>query len=187
MAETVQVKGSTLRTKLEFARTHLGPEVEEALRTLLEEAAIHRVLEASWYDYAIYEHLLEKLAEVAYGGDLARLREVGTFSANHALGTTYQAFAQGKDLDRFLEVLPQLHPRLHSHGRLTLEERTATSFVLAVRDTPRFHRGDAYVTEGFFAACAGLLGCQGVRSSMSRDGEGVCYRITFTHHTRPRA
>lgn len=187
MAERFQVKGSTLHTKLAFARAHLGTEVEEAILEFLRDAGIHRVLTGSWYDFAIYERLLEKLAEVGYQGDLERLREVGAFSAENALSTTYRAFARSKDLDRFLELLPQLHTSMHSHGKLTLDERTMTSFVLTVRDMPSYGQGEAYVTEGFFASCARLLGCLGVRSRMKRDGKNVAYRITFASHSRAEA
>ncbi len=187
MAERFQVKGSTLHTKLAFARTHLGSEVEEAMLSLLRDAGIQRILTGSWYDFAIYERLLERLAQIGFQGDLERLREVGAYSAKSALSTTYQAFARTKDLDRFLELLPQLHTSMHSHGTLTLDERTMTSFVLTVRDMPSYDQGEAYVTEGFFAACARLLGCLGVRSRMKRDGSNVAYRITFASHSRAEA
>jgi len=187
MDDTFRVKGSTIRTKLAFAREHLDPGVEEALSAELADAGVGRVLDGAWYDFSIYERLLKQLATLAYGGRISRLREVGMFSAELALRTTYKAFARSGDLDRFLALLPTFHTRLHDYGRLSIDAQDVGTLTVTLHGVPDDSDADIYVTEGFFTSCAQQLGCQGVRCRTERVGDVVTYRIRYSSHLKPGA
>lgn len=173
MERRFQVKGSSIRTKVAFARARFGERAEQSLIEALGEAGVSRVLEGGWYDFEAYEAVLVRLAEVCYGGKIDRLREVGTFSAEQALSTTYQAFAQHRDLARFLAVIPEFHKRLHSHGDLEIIGPEAGELHFQLRRLPKLSRPDHYVSEGFFLGAVRLLGWPDASSRQQPLDDGL--------------
>lgn len=173
MESAFQVKGSSIRTKIAFARTNFGEQAEQALVEALTHAGVAHVLEGAWYDFDTYEAVLMRLAEVGYDGAIERLREVGAFSAEHALSTTYQAFARHQDLERFVALIPQLHKSLYSHGLLEIEGPQDGELRFTLREMPKRSRPDHYVSEGFFLGAVRLLGWPDAESRQSPRDDGL--------------
>jgi hypothetical protein len=98
-----KVKGSSIRSKFEFVKERYGPEAEARPRDKFRDRPeFSPLLDTAWYPFELYEDLNRAIALEFISGDLARLREVGSYSANLALRTTCKAFALGKDFVQFL-------------------------------------------------------------------------------------
>lgn len=159
MADEFLVKGSSLRTKLDFASERLGAEVVESLRVFLARELGNRpILDADWYPFTLYDRLLRHLAERTFGGDLSRLREVGEFSAEKALASTYQSYVRGRSIDDFLQRLPMFHQRLYTVSRLVLHSQRDDGCEIDIVDLPQISQADTHVSCGFFVGAARLLG-----------------------------
>ncbi len=79
------------------------------------------VLDSAMYPFAIYDEVNRAIAEEFYDGDLARLAEVGAYSARKVLTGVYRAFAAGKDFPGFLKRAAVLHERFYSHGEMLVD------------------------------------------------------------------
>ena len=164
-----RVKGSTIRSKLDFAAERLGPEAVHALSLFLGELVPARILEAEWYPFSSYDRLLHRMAEDYFGGELERLQEIGGFSAQRALSTTYSAYAVRRDFFHFLERISALHERFYSQGELRLVERRDDGCALELGAVPVVSLADVQVARGFYRGAAELLG----RSRVACDYEVV--------------
>lgn len=183
MADRFQVKGSSIRTKLVFARDRFGAEAEQALVNRLADLGVTRVLEGGWYDFEIYNAVLGELARVGYDGHLDGLREAGAFSATQALSTTYQAFAKHRDLERFLALIPRFHLSLHTHGTLVIDGPKDGILRFTLSDLPQTSRADQRVTEGFYLGAVRLLGWPDATSEPTPREGGI--EVTITENASP--
>ncbi|MEM9555811.1 MAG: hypothetical protein AAGC60_16270 [Acidobacteriota bacterium] len=169
----LQVKGGSIRSKLDFVRAEFGDDAAALLEKELDERGIHSILEATWYDYELFDWVLREIARLHYGGSLERLREVGRFSARQALTTTYDFFVARADLDGFLTHLSKLHGRFYSRGALSLVEREATSLRLLLHGAGFYREPDLQVAAGFFEGAAAMLGCRDPHCSFVLGGDRV--------------
>ena len=175
-----RVKGSTIRSKLDFAAERLGPRAVHSLTLFLSELVPAQILEADWYPFASYDHLLHRMAAEYFEGDLERLQEIGDFSAHRALSTTYSAYAVRRDFFHFLERISALHERFYSLGRLRLVERSDDGCVLQLEEVPVVSLADVQVARGFYRGAAQLLGRSQVVCEFEKvEGPGVCYRLAW--------
>ncbi|RMH19294.1 MAG: hypothetical protein D6696_11030 [Acidobacteria bacterium] len=180
MTEELQVKGSTIRSKLAFARQRFGEEAEAALEEVIREAGYRHVLEASWYPFELYVDVLTRLAERCFGGRLERLAECGAFSAQRAFTTTYDVYAKHRALRRFLADLPRLHRRFYSAGDIAVDyDGEGTSCTIRMRGLKRYHDADLYVAQGFYLGAARLFRLPQPRCTFSRRLDGVDYVLSW--------
>jgi hypothetical protein len=174
--DAYSVKGSTLASKLAFAREHGGAAAEAALRERF--AAELPFLDSVWYPYDLYIRLLRALVEVVLRGDVERLLEVGRHSAEVALGRTYRAFVRD-DFVTFLAKLAELHRMFYSHGSIVvnvaIEGKGAT---IRHVDKPRIEDEDLWVALGFYARAGELHGLR-VESAFMREGTEAIFELTW--------
>lgn len=180
MAEEFLIKGSSLRTKLEFAAQRLGPEVVTSLeRFLTRELGNRPILDADWYPFELYDRLLHFLAEQHLDGDLARLSEVGQFSAEAALASVYQSYARGRSFEDFTGRLPSFHQRLYTVSRLVIHAKDDDYCEIDIVDMPQVSKADINVSCGFFVGAARLLGHPNARGRSQIMGDRVRHRISW--------
>ncbi len=181
MPDDFVIKGSTIRTKLAFLRDQFGADAETKLAQTLEQRGYPRILEASWYPFEIYEIALQHIADEHYPGQPDGLIEVGTFSAQQALSTTYEAFARKRDFAGFLTLLPQLRLRLYSGGSLEIEQHPERhSCTIGLRDMPRYADVDLFISQGFFAGAARMLGHPDAVCQTQRVDRGVDFVLSWS-------
>lgn len=178
---SLQVKGGSLRSKLLFVRENFGEAAEQELQDLLVSLGIPQVLEANWYPYSLFEHLLREIAERHLGGDISRLQGIGRYSASKSLTSTYAIYLQRGDFARFLEKLPTLHSRYYDTSHLTIEtvDDAAGLVELKVESPELLAAEDLYVAAGFYQGAAELMGRQRVHCEFEREHDGVRFRLTW--------
>lgn len=175
-----KVKGSTLKSKVQFATEHFGEAAGQALDSWLAEAVGGTVLAAAWHPFEIYDRLLHELAGRFYGGRLIRLQKVGRHSAHHALTETYSIFAMQKDFARFLERISTLHSRFYNQSRLVVTEKGETFCRHQIEELPAVSEADVHVALGFYLGAAEVMGLQRVRGTHEvRDEHMVAFRIAW--------
>ncbi len=160
-AGQLQVKGGSLRTKVEFVRDTFGPDAEKKIVQLLKDLEIYPILEANWYDFDFFDKVLCFIADEFLDGDRSRLEEIGKYSAHRSLTGVYQSFKQA-DFTHFLKRrLPNLHSRYYSTGRIEVLQITERGCLIQlISETLR--ESDLYVASGFYQGTAETMGHSGV-------------------------
>lgn len=175
-----RIKGSSIATKLSFIAERYGSEHEASLREWLDDRGYRRILDASWYPFTLFEGLLFVIVERHYDGQVERIQEVGVDSAQRTLTSTYGAFIRGKAFGQFLALMPQLHPRIYSHGTVTPHvDEAACQARIALRDLPKYSDPDLFVSQGFFLGAAKLLGLPEARGSFARVEGGIDFSVRW--------
>ncbi len=175
-----QVKGSSLRSKIEYVRETFGE--AEALALGQEFAADLGLapLESKWYPFEVFVRLLSVIADRYFGGDRSRLTEVGEFSARKSLSTTYAAFAQGGDFPSFLRRIATLHGRFYNLGVMVARPDAAgRSCTIVLSGAPFYPPEDLYVAQGFYLGAARFLGLGAVRGRMSQRAGTVTFELSW--------
>lgn len=180
MSEPYRVKGSTIRSKLDFAAERLGTEARRALEAHLEAAGVTQILDADWYPFRLYDGVLRSLAADQFGGNLSQLREVGVYSAEKALSATYAAYAEQRDFPRFLERISALHRRFYSTGRLEVTAKGDDFCELDLVELPEVSYADVYIAAGFYIGAAKLMGLERARCRFQVGDDGVHFRLDWS-------
>lgn len=175
----LRVKGSSLASKLRFARQAFGAAAEDELKAFLVRSGVHQVLEGSWYPFALYDALLRCIADRHYGGDLSGLMEVGIYSAKSSLKTTYEVYTL-RDFSYFLERLGILHGRFYSAGELeTSVDLRARRCRVRLHGVPDYTEPDLYVASGFYVGAAQVMGLSGARCEFRKTDAEVLFELTW--------
>jgi hypothetical protein len=178
--EPFLIKGSSLRTKLDYASQRFGEQASASLDSYLVETLGDRpVLDADWYPFAVYDGLLRLLVRRCLGGDMTRLQEVGHYSAESALGSVYESYARGGRFGAFVDRLPMLHQRLYTVSRLVVQAKEDAACVLETVDMPCISEADTNVSCGFFVGAARLLGHPEALGTIQPAETTVRYRISW--------
>jgi hypothetical protein len=168
------VKGSTVRTKFEYVRQRFGEEDERLFREHFKDRSeLQPLLDVSWISFRLYDELNCYIAEKFFGGDMSRLQEVGTYSAERALQTTYRAFARGKDFLQFLDQMREYVRAFYNVGDLLVEVGdNQKSAIVKFRKAPEYTLAELHMSAGFFVGAGRLMGLSDItcRSSLSRQG-----------------
>lgn len=180
MAEEFLIKGSSLRTKLEFASQRLNPEAVSSLETfLIQELGNRPILDADWYPFDLYDRLLHHLTTHHLDADLSRLSEVGQFSAETALASVYQSYARGRSFEDFMGRLPSFHQRLYTVSRLVIHTKETDSCEIDIVGMPHVSLADVHVSCGFFVGAARLLGHPSARGRSKILEDRVRHRVSW--------
>ncbi len=181
MSDDYRVKGSSIRSKFEFVNERFG---EAAVRRLKERFrdrdGLLPVLDSAMYPFAIYDEVNRAIAEEFYDGDLARLAEVGAYSARKVLTGVYRAFAAGKDFPGFLKRAAVLHERFYSHGEMLVDlDAGGRACQITLRGAPTYSEADLYIAGGFYAGAAELLGTESLDWNLAWDSSGARFDLRW--------
>ena len=174
-ARPYQVKGSTVRSKLDFVHEAFGEKARSDLESQFEGRGLLPILVSGWYDYDLYIEVLEAIATAHYAGDLSRLEAIGAYSADQALRTVYAAFVRQAGFVEFLRGMSRLHHMFYNAGEIVVDvdasERRATIWH---RDKPRVAEADLHIAAGFYRKAAEMHG----------GADGGAESVTCTFATR---
>lgn len=177
--DRLRVKGSSLNSKLRFVRQAFGAEAEKALTAFLARSGVHQVLDGSWYPFELYDALLRLIAEGHYGSDLSRLREVGIYSAESSLKTTYEVYTL-RDFAYFLERLSTLHSRFYSMGELEAEvDVEAGRCRIRLHGAPNYSDPDLHVACGFYIGAARVMDLSEVSCDFRKTDSEVHFVLAW--------
>lgn len=174
-----QIKGSSILSKMLYLHETFGEEAEARLSSFLAERGLRQVLAGSWYSFELFDQVLRYIADQWLGGDLRRLREVGAFSAEKALTTTYEVYALG-DFTYFLDRISGLHGRFYSEGSLTvLREEGESRCRLRLHGASFYSEPDLEVAAGFYSGAARFLGAQEVQCRFEVAEDEVVFYLSW--------
>ncbi len=181
MNQPYRVKGSSIRSKLDFVHEELGAEAEQRLHDRFAQVQdLESILDSAWYPFELYDGVNRAIADLFFGGDLSQLERVGAFSAEKALSSVYGAFVAGGDFVSFLNRAALLHQRFYDVGTTEVtigEDRKSATIVH--REAPTYSRADLFVASGFYKGAGRKLGLDEVRSEFTFDETGARFELSW--------
>ncbi|MCH9649169.1 MAG: hypothetical protein K0U98_13095 [Deltaproteobacteria bacterium] len=186
MAEEYRIKGSSIRGKLDYIRESFGEDAEFEVKELLSNLGVVLILESDWYDHRIYENLNQFLAQRFFKGDISKLVDVGIFSANRALSSTYRAYLERGDFVRFLQRLASLHSRFFSHGDMeVLTAPDEKSCQIHLSGAPSYPKADMQIAVGFYIGAGHAFGLEKIEHQVQHRFGGVRFLLQWQDHRVP--
>lgn len=176
--ESIQIKGGSIRSKLEMVRDRFGEPAAEDLERILKDAGAYPVLEANWYPFELFDRILVRIADKHFGSDLSRLKNVGRYSAQKALTGVYKGLKKMDFSDFARRRLTVLHSRYYSGGKLAVVQVADKGCRLCL-SAPVHFESDIWVACGFYEGAAEFGGHTGARCVWERRGDLVLYTITW--------
>jgi len=134
-----RVKGTALRTTVDFLKAHMSAEEFQALVGTLtkeeQELATSPVLLSGWYDFA----LLRKMMRLAEGKVHLKTGhsvpwEMGRASADATLNTIYKIFFKVADMNFIVRKAAYLYPTLYDSGVMEIVDLQNNRTVIRIKD-----------------------------------------------------
>lgn len=176
------VKGSTIRSKLEYVEGNHGKDARKVLEEMISALGVSLpIMDMSWYPYEAYIELLNALANKHLGGDIRRLASLGSESADMALGTIYKPYVRDSGFEEFALDLPRLHGLFYSNGAMDVAYDTdAKSCTITHHNQETFDEADVHLATGFYVRAAEIHGLEDLSTSVFRDRERVVIKLKWT-------
>lgn len=161
----MKVKGTTLRSRLDFLRERFG---EDSVATVLDgldpehRRAVESALPGSWLDSSIIDRLDREIIDRFGGGRDKLAREFGAFSARKNLTTLYKIFieqAQG-DPHELFENLANLHRNFYDAGSMSVARLDERSSSVEVDYEGAATRPNCLTALGFYSTALELIGVE---------------------------
>lgn len=134
-----RVKGTALKSTIDFLKSHMGDEpFQKLLKGLTpEEAAVvtSPILMSGWYEFSFLRKLM-KLAEgqVALSAGRSLGWELGRYSAEAALSGIYKLFFKVADVGFIVKKASYLFPTLYDSGIMEVIDLQPNAAVMRVKD-----------------------------------------------------
>ncbi len=175
------VKGSTIRSKLEFVETQWGSDERASIEFGLKDDGVSLpILDIGWYPYEAYIKVLVDLTNKFLGGDLNRLDMLGAISADKALGTIYKPFVRESGFEEFVLDLPRLHSLFYSAGHPVVNfNGEAKTCEISHNQEGAIAEADVQLAKGFYTRAAEIHGLLNVTSQIKRDPAHVVVTLKW--------
>ncbi len=175
-----------MRYKVDYIETCLGREAVTTLEKHFEGRALFPILDGSWYPVELYDELLEQTAEMCFGGDIRKLRDLSASWAQESLSGVYKAFAWDQRLQAFLERLPRLHNRMFNRGRIVIEDDPQPDrHRILLLDSVAYSDPALYSAAGFYMGAVSFLGYTGTVCKFTRQSSQVIFTLDAPTPTDP--
>ena len=178
MAEAFSIKGSSLRSKLDYLREVHGKAAAEELKGWLREKGVVLLLVSDWYPHELYTQLNERIAERFFGNNLKRLREVGVFSAERALSSVYKAYVEKGDFEAFLRRIASLHQRFFNRGAMEVRASPRSCEIL-LSGAPVYPEADMQIAAGFYIGAARNFGLENPVCDIRLGGKTASFLLRW--------
>jgi uncharacterized protein (TIGR02265 family) len=185
MAEQ-KIKGSIIKSRLEFVRREIG---EAGLAKLMaglpeeDQKTLGRLVAVAWVDFEVGKRLDEAIVQALGGGSTRFFERLGEASAETNLGTMHSAFLTRDDPQAFLAKAPQIYRLYYDVGWREYEQTGEREGVLTTHDAETFSKTDCLTVIGWYRKALELCGASNVRiveEECRASGGGVCrYRVTW--------
>ncbi|MGD8438965.1 MAG: TIGR02265 family protein [Holophagae bacterium] len=183
---TQKVKGSVLKSRLEFVRSEFG---DEGLSTLLgslsddDRKVLERLVAVTWVDFDVGKRLDEAIVAQLGGGSTRFFERLGEASAEVNLSTLHNAFIAPGDPQAFLAKAPQIYRLYYDVGWREYEATGEREGVLTTHEAETFSKTDCLTVIGWYRKALELCGARNVRiveESCRASGGDVCrYRVSW--------
>ena len=164
----MRVKGSTLRSRLEFLRERFG---EDSVESVLEglgvddRTTIGKVMPGSWVAFDVVDRFDRQIIDRFGAGHDELAREFGAFSARKNLTSLYKMFveqAQG-DPHALFDNLSNLHRNFYDTGGMRALRAGERTTNLEVDYEGAATRPNCLTAVGFYATALELIGVAGAK------------------------
>ena len=175
------VKGSVLRSRLDFVKGHFGDEglsrllasLSEGDRTLLTDG----LLPAQWYPFELGERLDTCIMRTLGGGSPATFRRLGARSAEVNLSGVHQVFVHPGDPQALLRRAPAIYKLYYDTGYRTYESLGEMSCRLVTHESESYSEADCQTVIGWHERAVAMCGGHNPRVEHPRcraRGAPVC-------------
>lgn len=181
-----QVKGSVLKSRLQFVEDHAGKDgVQRVLAALPDDdrKALAMLLTAQWYPFVLGRRLDDAIVATLGGGRDDFFERLGEASAEKNLATVHRNFLTDGDAHAFLGKAGTIYRMYYGAGRREYERTGERSGVLVTYDAETFSAPDCRTIVGWYRRALQLCGVDGARvreTECRAAGGAVCrYEVTW--------
>jgi len=181
-----KIKGSILKSRLEFVRKEIG---EDGLAKLMDSLPeddrkiLGRLVAVAWVDFEIGKRLDDAIVQTLGGGSTRFFERLGEASAEVNLATLHNAFLAPGDPQAFLAKAPQIYRLYYDVGWREYEASGEREGVLTTHDAETFSKPDCLTVVGWYRKALELCGARNVlirEEECRATGGTVCkYRVTW--------
>ncbi len=187
------VKGSVLRSRVDFVEKKFGHERLDLVLGILSEEDRHTLkrglLPAQWYPFALGERLEKAILQVLGEEGRSIFMELGRRSAMYNLGGVHQVFVRAGEPHHLLSRAPAIYKLYYDSGTRTYEKTGEDACRLVTSGTEDFSEGDCLTVMGWHERAVEICGGRNVVIDHSRcraRGDAVCeYLISWNLETTP--
>lgn len=182
-----KIKGSILKSRLEFVRKEIG---EGGLAGLIDslpegdQKILSRLVAVAWVDFEVGKRLDDAIVKALGGGSTGFFERLGEASAEVNLGTLHSAFLAPGDPQAFLAKAPQIYRLYYDVGRREYQKTGEREGVLTTRDAETFSKTDCLTVIGWYKKALELCGAKNVsiveEECRATGGEVCRYRVRWS-------
>ncbi|MFQ5766499.1 MAG: DUF2378 family protein [Acidobacteriota bacterium] len=181
------VKGSVIRSRLDFVRSHFGEEGLKALSDALPEEdrrlLARSLLPAQWYSFEFCTRIDETVMAVLGQGRPETFRRLGMRSADFNLAGVHHVYVREGDPHGLLRRAPAIYKLYYDTGHRTYERTGVTSCKLVTYESESYSEADCLTVIGWHQRAVEICGGKNVRVEHPKcraKGSEVCeYRISW--------
>ena len=163
----MKVKGSALRSTMNYLREHFGPDqVRRILDRLPEEqraAAEKPVLISSWYEADLLYGLMRAMAAEVQGDPREFYRALGRQSCDDGLNTVYKVFFKVGTPSFMLKFTIQVWGNYYSEGKMVAVATGANSAHLRLEGVRSLDEAMCWRVTGWLERALELAGAADIR------------------------
>ena len=181
-----KIKGSILKSRLEFVRQEFGDDgLVKIMDSLPEEDSkiLGRLVAVAWVDFEVGKRLDDTIVKVFGGGSTRFFERLGEASAEVNLTTLHSAFLAPGDPEAFLAKAPQIYRLYYNGGWREYESTGEREGVLTTHDAETYSKPDCLTVVGWYRKALELCGAKNIRiieEECRATGGDVCkYRVTW--------
>jgi uncharacterized protein (TIGR02265 family) len=181
-----KVKGSVLKSRLEFIRKEFGEDgLDKVMDSLPEEdqKALGRLVAVTWVDFEIGKRLDDAIVKMLGGGSTRFFERLGEASAEVNLASLHSAFLAPGDPQAFLAKAPQIYRLYYDVGHREYEATGEREGVLTTHEAETFSKTDCLTVIGWYRKALEMCGARNVRileEECRATGGNVCrYRVSW--------
>jgi uncharacterized protein (TIGR02265 family) len=181
-----KVKGSVLKSRLEFVRKEFGEAgLDKVLDSLSEEdrKVLGRLVAVTWVDFDVGKRLDDAIVKMVGGGSTRFFERLGEASAEVNLASLHNAFLAPGDPKAFLAKAPQIYRLYYDVGWREYHETGEREGVLTTHEAETFSKTDCLTVIGWYRRALEMCGARNVRiveEECRSAGGSVCrYRVSW--------
>ena len=181
-----KVKGSVLKSRLEFVRKDFGEAgLDKVLDSLSDDdrKALGRLVAVTWVDFDVGKRLDDAIVKMVGGGSTRFFERLGEASAEVNLASLHSAFLAPGDPQAFLAKAPQIYRLYYDVGWREYHKTGEREGVLTTHEAETFSKADCLTVIGWYRRALEMCGARNVRiveEECRSSGGSVCrYRVSW--------
>lgn len=181
-----KVKGSVLKSRLEFVEEHFGADGVKKLMASLgaeDQEALKKMLPSTWLPFEVGKRLDDAIVNVLAGGDPKFFEQLGIASADKNLTTFHASFLTPGDPEAFLRKAPQIYGLYYQKGRREWEKTGEREGYLTTYEAETFSAADCLTVVGWYKRALEMCGASSIEvveeECRAKGGEFCRYRVRW--------